>query len=200
LANDYKALWRRDPDLKEDASCKRFEASQKRETTIDESQFRISLRQRVKAQEAVKNVRGIWATNLKFQNIQNHRRFHGTKKVQSQRIVLLILKRPSVQRRGPRLQRERAKTNSREGKYILPAKRARTEVRALIYLLVGLIVRAKARTYLRDNRKDEKQIPAGWQPEKQEQPQLLQERAVSTVYFGVFGGDYGGAGYFVVGV
>jgi hypothetical protein len=59
LANDYKVLWRRDPDLKEDASCKRFEASQKRETTIDESQFRISLRQRVKAQEAVKKVRGI---------------------------------------------------------------------------------------------------------------------------------------------
>jgi hypothetical protein len=59
LANDYKALWRKDPDLKDPASCKRFEASQKRETTIDESQFRISLRQRFKAQKAVKKARGI---------------------------------------------------------------------------------------------------------------------------------------------
>jgi len=40
-------------------------------------------------------------------------------------------------------------------------KRARTEVRAHVYLLVAVIVRAKARTYLRDKSKSVKQIPKG---------------------------------------
>jgi hypothetical protein len=47
-----------------------------------------------------------------------------------------------------------------ERRVVGEVKRARTETRALVYLLMALIVRAKARTYLRDNGKDEKQIPA----------------------------------------
>jgi hypothetical protein len=59
LANEYRVLWWKDPDLRDDASCKRFEVSQKRETAIDESQFRVGLRQKLKAQNAVKKARGI---------------------------------------------------------------------------------------------------------------------------------------------